>query len=163
MSTSAMSKRPRARSASHDEEAAPKRNRAADPNESDVEADVEVQSNDGVPSEDEAPADPVQAVAKRARSAGRARLTATQKRARFLEKYSGKTPEEILGEFYNFAECNIDLTYIVSRCPFQHLAFESVRALSPPGDRAWFKGRRRRSPLPLQGVSPSLPLPHRYS
>ena len=98
------SKRPRAATVGSGGNSAAKRNRLNDSDGSDGDDDagdveVDAQSEEGNRvTDDEAPADPVQAVAKRARSAGRARPTAAQKRARFLEKYSGKTPEEVLGE-----------------------------------------------------------------
>ena len=100
-SSQLVNKRARARSAS-DGGASPKRNRRTSTTyDSDAEVDNEAQRDERAldsNSDDDAPADPVQAVTKHARSAGRARPTAAQKRAHFLEKYNSKTPEEILGE-----------------------------------------------------------------
>ena len=100
--------------------AASKRNRVGSSDGSESESNVDDQSNDRAAdgdSDHEPPPDPVHAVAKRARSAGRARPTAAQKRARFLEKFSGKTPEDILGE-YNYALPH-DLRMLTFARPYQ--------------------------------------------
>ena len=71
---------------------------AAPPSQADASANALPEGEDAA-ADAEATDGGVAAARARVRRAGQSRqLTAEQKRARFLEKYSGKTPEQILGE-----------------------------------------------------------------
>lgn len=98
----------------------------------------------------------VDAVVQQASASKQPRLTAAQKRAKFLLNYSGMTPEEVLGECTPFSFF-IYLLTPAYRQAVQEMVLQGIRPL-PEGQDHRTHGQRRsdRASVRLQSVRPAV-------